>query len=296
MLLLHYLESKLIFYNRFYVLLNVKHIVKFTNMYVCLRLKISNSTGTDNEKSNQNEKQKGYYLDKNQNSEFTVYNSYCHQHIKERVTNCRLVIKAGRKSSYWFESSGYKEHNAFFGFVFVCFFLNYVPIIYYFHKSGGTRSRQLWAMCIYQMEKMKYNNQNIMQDYHYPPNCRGIDEFHWKQRERSGPRLSYPGNKAAKNAEICLHWVSHSWYFLSISAVIWLSLQPMAQQGGNPEEKQQGLTELPTLKGILQLSLLQGGKEQPVERLIVSMVRYFIHPTFISPIQGDVPRPNPHQG
>lgn len=120
-----------------------------------------------------------------------------------------------------------------------------------------------------------------MQDYHYPPNCRGIDEFQWKQRERSGPRLSYPGNKAAKNAEICPHWVPHSWYFLSISAVIWLSLQPTAQQGGNPVEKQQGLTELPTLKGILQLSLLQGGKEQLVKRLIVSMVRYFTPPSSV---------------
>lgn len=90
---------------------------------VCLRLKISNSTGTDNEKSNQNEKQKGYYLEKKQNSEFTVYNSYCHQHIKERVINSRLVIKAGRKSSYWFESSGYKENKDFFIFFLITFLL-----------------------------------------------------------------------------------------------------------------------------------------------------------------------------
>lgn len=86
-----------------------------------------------------------------------------------------------------------------------------------------------------------------MQDYHYPPNYRGINEFQCKERgEGKGVEQgSLSGNKTAKNTRLVYR------NLLPLSNIITLQVLshdscshtaiPDAQgsQGGNPEKKQQ---------------------------------------------------------
>lgn len=66
-------------------------------------------------------------------------------------------------------------------------------------------------------------------------------------------------------------------------------------QGGNPEEKQQGLTGTPYAEGNTP-ALTAPGRKRAASGETDCLNGEVFHPAFISPIQGDVPRPNPHQG
>lgn len=124
-----------------------------------------------------------------------------------------------------------------------------------------------------------------MQDYHYPPNYRSMRlNGNIKGRERLSLAIKLLKMQILAT-ETCFHWaiLSHLRYF-----IITVFCYPGVSRRLYSKKPQRTITGIPPLKATVQPSLLQGGKRQPVKRL---MVEHFITPPSIQH-RGRTPYPH----